>query len=645
MGSGPPTTAAPPAARGGWLIAGVIALLGFLFYAQTTSHQYTLDDLQVVQHNPVINEGRYVDALSTSYWPEELQAGASNWRPLATFSWTVERAFGGPPRVQQGIPTGGSLPIHHGLNALLHGLLVLALFPLARRLCGGAKPAWLACALFALHPAHTEAVAPVVGRTDLLAALGALLALEWWMRHRESGDRRWLAAAATAFAMGLAGKESAAPVLLLLPLADRWLLGRPWADWKGRAALALTPLLGVALLYGIARIAVLGSQTLMHAGATDLGLIGRLGFVGRNTVLSSGLLVAPVRFHHVLTTLPSDAEFTFAAPGTGMSIVWVMLALPIAFGWIALARRAPRAAFCWVAALAFWAPTSGLLPAAAGMSLRFLLLPSAFAACGAVMGGVALLQARPQWRNGLLSVVAVWAGIAGALTLSRVPKWANNRVFYEALLRERADCYTANYGLGAWHATREGDLVTARRYFLAAIETAGDSPRGTNARMNLAKTYEYPPTGGKEWGEGSDVPEAIRQYEAALQISPDTPAAHLAVGRAHGHLGHAAKTVMHFRRVLELQPGSPQEPELLGRCGELELSLARPDAARADFRAAARARETRAADYDRRGRAPAAANDRRLAVAMLRKALECKPDAAEAAAIAAEIARLQALGR
>jgi hypothetical protein len=625
------------------VVAVVLAIAGFLCYAQTFGHQYTLDDLQVVQHNPVVNEGRLLDAITTPYWPKEV--GASNWRPLATFSWALERELAGAPTLRQGIPSGGAVHLHHVLNALLHGLIVLALFPLARRFCGEGKPALLACALFALHPAHTEVVGPVVGRTDLLAGLGALLTLHWWLEYRETGDRNRLIAAAVAFAAGIAGKESAAPVLLLLPLADRWLLGRPWGAWKGRGALAITPLLGVAAVYVIARVTVLAGQTVAHAGAVDLGVWGRVGFAARNTVYSAALLVAPVKFHHILTTLPSDAPFTFPPPGAAMSALWLLLALPVWFGWIALLRRSPAGAFCWVAALLHWAPTSGLVPVAAGMSLRFLFLPTAFAACGAVMGGSVLLRARPAWRTSLLSVAAVWAGIAGALTLWRAPKWENNFVFYEALLREEPRCYTANYGLGSWHATRLGDRETARKYFQAAIAVAGESPRSMNARLNYAKTFEYPPTGGAEWAAGSDVPKAIALYNEALRIDPDSPAAHLAVGRAHDHLKHYPQALTHFRRVLEIGVGLDRKPELLGRCGQLSAGLGRTADARSDYRSAAAARAERAEDYVRRGRTADAQADRRAAISMLLAALQTQPPPAEASAINAELQRLRSLGQ
>jgi len=634
---------------GGWWVAVVLAVLGALLYAGTTGHGYTLDDVLVVRDNVVISEGRAWDALSKPYWPEELKTGASNWRPLATLLWTVERGVAG---------ARGALPLYHGLNAVLHGLVVLACFPLARRILRGVGGAWIVCALFAVHPAHTEAVAPVVGRADLLAGLGVLLTLECWCRYRESGRPPWLVAATLAFALGIGGKESAAPVILLLPLADRWLMGRPWSALRDRGALAYVPILAVAVGYGAARVAVLGANTIGHGQAVALGPIERLGFAGRNTVLSAWLLALPTRFHHIITTVAPDAEFTFPLPGAVAGVVWILLALPLWLGWIALVRRAPRAAFCWVAALAFLAPTSGLLPTGAGLALRFLFLPTAFAACGTVLGGMALVRARPSVRNALLAAAAVWAAVALGLTLWRVPKWQNSYTFYRAVLNEEPACYTANSGIGAHIAEQGGNLDEARRYFQRAMEVAGDSPGGINARINLAMSYERSPGNGDAYGPGADLDRARWLYEEALALAPDSVAVRFRLGVLHMYLldralregdragmqTHNAAVLRHFNRILQLEPGHPDAAFLNTTCADVLLAQGDRASARARYRAAARAHVTRSADWTARGRPAEAANDRAAAVDRLERALALAPPEDEAAALRAEIARIRGGG-
>ena len=617
----------PPDPERGWPGALAIAALAALLYAGTVTHGYVLDDLQVVEENPAVQEHRAWEAVSDSYWPSALQTDASNWRPLATLLWCAEdgraeSVLARSPRTAPAVAAG----LHHAHNAFLHGLVTLVLFAFARRLLGCVRGAWVVAALFAVHPAHTEAVAPVVGRTDLLAALGALVMLEAWCRYAcDRAPARWLAVAMGGLLVGVGGKESAAPLVVALPLAERWIGGRPWGEiaraWRGYAVVA-----GACLAYAIARTLVLGAHSLAHGNEPALGALGRLAFAGRNTVISMGLLVAPVRFHHLITTVPSDAPYTYAPPAGVWLAVWPLFALPVWAGWAWLRPRSPRGAFCWVAALLAWFPTSGLLPAGAGTALRYLFLPSAFAACGAVLGARAIVAARPAARGAVLTVAATWAIAAFGLTLARLPAWRSNRTLYESVLRESPGCYTATYGLGAWIATRDRDTSLAREWFERALAIAGRNERGVAAWMNVAQTYEWAPLRGERYGAGADLPRALQEYEAILAVVPDAPAAHLNAGVVCEKLGRHADALHHFDRLIAGQAVHPDLHAWQAKAAELAWRLGRPAEARERFRVAA-------ATAGSRGRME-------FARSYLSQALVTGPPADDAARIAAELAAL-----
>ena len=130
-------------------------------------------------------------------------------RPLAWFTFWVNYRLGGRN------PAG-----YHAVNLALHLGAVLLLFLVLRDLLPR-QAAFIAAAIFALHPIQGEPVLYVFARPILLATVCCLLSLRAW-----SKDRRWVAVAW--FALALLAKEEcvAFPLFLWLmpargPAADR----------------------------------------------------------------------------------------------------------------------------------------------------------------------------------------------------------------------------------------------------------------------------------------------------------------------------------------------------------------------------------------------------------------------------------------
>jgi tetratricopeptide (TPR) repeat protein len=545
-----------------WLAAALIAVLAVAIYLPTLRNGYVFDDEIIVRRNPIVTQEQFGEALTAPYWPalEGITEGAPNWRPLAVLSLVLDR------RVPGGVPL-----VHHAVNVMLYGLVVLTLLPVARRLAGRGWPALMALGLFAAHPAHTQVVSPIVGRTDLLAALGTLVALECFLRFRESpesarGRAWWLWLGASAWAVGLGGKESAAPLLLVLPAADWLLLGRRGRELVGRSAMAYLPFLAVAVLYAVARVAVLGGAALHSASTADYYTVPeRLLFAGHNAVVSVGLLAAPVRFAHAVTTLPDNAAFTYPDPTGPAALAFAAGGLVIGLGWLALVRRAPRFAFVWLAALLTWLPTSGLIPAAAGVSMRFLFLPSAFAACGVALGAAIIGRDRPALGR-VMSVLLV-VGIMGGVGLSvwRARTLRNNGTFYRAVIAEAPGCVAAHHNLGAWYATgRRPDLDKARDHYAEAARIAGETEQGFTARLNLAITCEMN-SSGERYGRGAPVRRAEEIYRELIEVAPDRADAYLNLAILLERRGLPAAALGRYREFLSRAPDHPRRDEVLQR--------------------------------------------------------------------------------
>ncbi len=134
--------------------------------------------------------------------PDDLKQWEGHYWPLLyTTFWLEHKLWGFAPLG------------YHLVNLLLHSAVVLLAWHLLVRL--GVPGAWFTAAVFAVHPLHTESVAWIIGRKDVLAALFALACALSYMRFVEDryGVRYFRALAL--FVAGLLSKST----IVTLPVA------------------------------------------------------------------------------------------------------------------------------------------------------------------------------------------------------------------------------------------------------------------------------------------------------------------------------------------------------------------------------------------------------------------------------------------
>ena len=230
----------PRFVRTPWLAVAV----GGLCFINTIGNDFTLDDRLIIPNNPRIRSlANFRQIWLTDWWqPQDARREIDDrqrdrlYRPLTMFTFALNYAVGGNH-------PGG----YHAANIALHMLACWLVWSFANRLFADAGVATCAALMFAVHPIHCEAVANIVGRAELLAAVFLLLAANFLMpASGRLGIGARLGATACFFA-ALMSKETAicfpfiAAIILLYrrPKDER---RRPvW--WITRAALLIVPLL------------------------------------------------------------------------------------------------------------------------------------------------------------------------------------------------------------------------------------------------------------------------------------------------------------------------------------------------------------------------------------------------------------------
>ena len=213
-------------------------------YSNSFGTGFVFDSVSVVLKDPRIRTASLENLgliLSKHYfWPHH--AGEGLYRPVTTASLLLNYAILG----------NGENPIgYHWVNLLIHMINVWLVFALAARLFGRDRPAFLAAALWAVHPINTEAVTNIVYRTDLLAAMAVLSGLLLYARSLDTGaDNRYRGALAL-FAVAAAGmfsKESGVAIAGMLPL---WDISFGTGDWRTGLRRRLPAYAAVAAALGL----------------------------------------------------------------------------------------------------------------------------------------------------------------------------------------------------------------------------------------------------------------------------------------------------------------------------------------------------------------------------------------------------------
>lgn len=540
----------------------VCSAVGAGVYASALRNDFAYDDLGVIAENESIHTLETIPgAMVEPYWPGPFGEQLALWRPATTALFGIEWVVFG------GRPLG-----FHLVSVLLHaaatGLVVLLLarlIPLSGAFLGGL--------LFAVHPVHTEAVANVVGQSEIVVAalymMACLVHLETPATERH-GPRR-LASIWLLFALAFSFKEMAVTlpgVLFLLDGARIDFAPKDLGDYVRRrwvlyGGLAVTTVL---ILFG--RYLVLGSVARPFAplGAEILEEVPRIWTV-------AGLWPDYVR----LLFFPADLSSDYAPAVTSILYGWSaenLVGLGVAMAFLGLAwatwRRSPPlgSGSGSSRALGFgvlWfvitiSPVSNFFFLAGVLiSERSFYLPSVGFALAAGWASARLVAER---RTLGWAATAVAVALMGYRTWTRNPDWRNSSTVFGVLIEDHPESGRAQWALGDTYYQR-GDTTEALRAMRFAVGLLGT---------------EYPLliSIGKRLSESGFPEQAELLFRIAWRSAPEFDHAPALLGMALDQQGRFEEAEEVARVVLEREEDvDPLVPQVLalslagqGRYGE-----------------------------------------------------------------------------
>jgi tetratricopeptide (TPR) repeat protein len=463
-------------------------------------------------------------------WATWVGIGYAGYRPVTTLSFALNHAV-------HGLAPAG----YHAVNVALHAAVSALLVVLLVRLGIALAVAGLAGALFATHPVHTEAVASVVGRADLLATLLALFS--WWLLLR-GGPRgasplRALAAAAC-LALAVLAKESAVAIVAVIVLAD--VIGRDDPGSSSKSSWWVWALLVAAAAGALAwRSAVLhgsgGGITRFDSALAGVPYADRVPTILAVAALCVEKLVWPLRLSADYSYRQIDLV-SWSDPGCllGAAVVIGLVLAVITF------RRSAelRLGLVLLAAPLLLVLAVSFVPLGPPLAERLLYLPSA-GVCLLAASAIRSLADRGRVARRAADGIAVVVLVAATgLTIARNRVWREPSIFFHTLV--------ADAPLSARSHRELGNFLGERQETAAAVKELQAS---MNILPNPATAYSL----GNVLAQARRPDEAIAAYERALSLKADFVEAMTNLATTYGEKGDDRTAITWFERVLALRPG------------------------------------------------------------------------------------------
>ena len=509
----------------------ILVVLSIGIYANTFSHGFAQDDAIVIYDNMFTVEG--IEGIPGilkndtffGFFKEEGKAqlvSGGRYRPLTLVLFALEVEL-----------FGISASIGHIINALFYGLTGLFLYLLLIQLFypdgadkkNGYFIAFVAALLFVSHPIHTEAVANIKGRDEIITLLGSLMALYYSFRAYRTDKVALHLLVFGLFFLALMAKENAITFLAIVPLSYFFFTK---VD-ANKIALFTLPFLAGAIVFLLIRSQVIPggfqepSMELMNNPFLKIegGQYVSLPFMERMAIIvfTMGkylqLLVFPVILTH---------DYYPRQVGLMSWMDWeVLLSLLVYLGLVAYALiRLPKKdpiSYCILFFLATFSIVSNVFfPVGTNMSERFMFMPSVgfCLAIAVLLSRFIGLDVKKNLNLGLIGALLIVL-LFSIRTIIRNPAWENNFTLFTTDIYNSPNSAKLRNAVG-------GELITQ------AVE-------------NKAYTEQ----------QRTDMwTEAVGHLQEAIKIHPNYKNSYLLLGNAYNYLKEYDKSIANYQKALKI---------------------------------------------------------------------------------------------
>jgi tetratricopeptide (TPR) repeat protein len=506
-----------------FLAAACVAL-----YVNTLSNDYCLDDAMMITQNEITQKGfdgigEHIEhSFLYGYMHQEgYDAASSHWRPIVLISFAIEIGLWGPNK------PGNS----HAVNLLIYMAIVLLLFRLFHKYL--LKDRWLSfftALIFAIHPIHTEVVANIKGRDEMLVLLLILLSLLQLWRFVETKKFLSYLLSLSFFFLSMATKENGITFLAGVPVM---LYFFSTLDRK-KIALYTGGFVITTLLFILIRNAIV---PISNSGMSDEITNNPYLYARGTEAIATKFYVLLLFIKMIIFPHPLSYDYSYnQIPYVNIQNPWVWVSALLYLGLLVYALRGlktkNRISF---AILMFFitlsVSTNILVETGVLMAERMLFTPSIFAILAITLFGQKIIDVSSEqftvkkWV--LTSILIAPVFVAGAIkTIYRNHDWKNDNVLNLADIPKNPQSTRVNGGAGT-----------------ACLRLADEPGISAKKKDSLLK-------------------QAIAYYKKALDIHPAYNDPRLNMGVAYTRMDSLSKAEECWNEVRKRAPSNPKLAEM-----------------------------------------------------------------------------------
>lgn len=554
-------------------LALMVAVCGFLLYVQTIRYEYVFDDQAAITENRFVQKGigGIGTLFSTLYWDGFRSGGVQQYRPLSLVTFAIEWEF------FPNNPAAG-----HFMNVFFYALTGFFLFRLLCRLFkNNLVIPFVASLLFMAHPVHTEVVANIKSRDEILSMLFSMLALYWLFDFVDGKKISKLSWSVFAFFLAILSKENAFTMIAAAPLMLYFFREIP----VKKILMMMFPFILAALAYLAIKASIQHGALVTEADALTNNILTRApDYITRMAtafyVLGKYILLlffpvhlsADYSFGEIrlmkITDLPVLVSVAVSFAIAVYSILKIKKKDPVAFGILYF--------FFTISLVSNLVIVIGTI-----MGDRLLYMPSlGFTMVMAVLVVRLFRDHEPDKKYSSVvdffrthSKVILLSGalfvLYGFKTVTRNPVWENNLLLMTSTVNDAPNSAYAHY-------LYANQIVKAALAYPQS-DTAKLNSVYDNALAEYVRAVEIYPTYAEFYSEVAathrkkkNPTEALKYYDLALKHDPQLPQAYNGKGVIYFNAGKYNEAKAFFLEALKY---NPSDGTAMGNVGSCYLAL------------------------------------------------------------------------